>query len=299
MSSKSIPVSLPAIYTPAISFPPQRPAAPCPLSVFDITYLHYHCAIEFGICVEGSGICCVDGVEYPFVPGNVQIIFPYQQHLSKSQGTQPSRWYWTHPDLKALMATIGITDLRPLQSILDTQMGRCGIFSDAQDPEIVRLVSDITRTSHTPEASLQKCAIQIWELILLLADQSRNLEKLPIHRNNQLQSVEPALDRIRDAVDRGSPPTIAELAVSCRMSEPNFRRVFRNAAGLSPHAYIQRCMLHKAAQLLMMTEESILSISAHCGFEDVSGFNRMFRQASGLSPSAYRRTYRNTDKSMP
>lgn len=294
MSSPAIPTVLPAIYTPAVLFPPQRLAAPCPLSVFDITYLHYHRELEFGICIEGSGVCCVDGVGYPFVPGNVQVIFPYQHHLSKSHGTQPSRWYWMNPDLHALMATIGVTDLRPLQTIIDHQMARCGIFSAVHDPEIVRLVSDIVWACHTPDAPLQKCALQIWELMLLLAEQSRDLEKLPLRRSRSLQSVDPALSRIRRAVDDGTSISVAALAADCRMSEPNFRRVFRTAVGLSPHAYLRRCMLHKAEQLLLLTEESVLAISACCGFEDVSGFNRMFRQASGLSPSAYRRRYRKS-----
>ena len=51
---------------------------PVRLMVYDVSYLHFHKNIELGYCVSGEGISYVDGKEYPFYAGDVQIIFPYQ-----------------------------------------------------------------------------------------------------------------------------------------------------------------------------------------------------------------------------
>ena len=44
---------------------------------YDIKYLHFHNVTEIGMCISGSGICCIEGNEQKYNAGDVQIIFPY------------------------------------------------------------------------------------------------------------------------------------------------------------------------------------------------------------------------------
>ena len=285
---------LPAVYSTARPFPPYVSTAAHPLEIFDITFLHFHDSVELGLCAQGAGVCIVDGVEYPFAAGDVELIFPWQRHLSKSLRGQTSCWRWLTLDLSALMAAIGVTDLRPVEALIRTRMGRCGIFAAQRDPEVHAMIAamfaDASSAAQDADA-VSRCAVRFYELLLLLARQSNALPRLDIRVNRKLHAVNAALGHIQRALADGTGVGVAELAADCRMSEPNFRRVFRAAVGLPPHAYIQRCRLYQAERLLLESECSVLQISEQCGFSDVSGFNRLFLQSRGMTPSAYRRTY--------
>lgn len=289
--AKDLKGQLPVLFAPSPRcFPLSRKLVPSTLNMFDITYLHYHQTIEIGLCLSGTGICCVDNVEMPFKSGDVQIIFPYQHHLSKSERGQTSSWYWLDVNTDLLMATLGVTDMRPLQELISKRMALFGIFTKEAHPELVEQVTLLFQDAkETSNASLCACAARLWLVLLRLAQLSEDLPKLTMQRNPKLTLIDPALACIQQAVTDGYTVSIAQLAALCRMSEPNFRRVFRQAVGLSPHAYLQLCFLHKAERLLLTTDLSVSEISSRCGFEDVSGFNRLFRQSRGQSPSAYRR----------
>lgn len=259
--------------------------------MFDITYLHFHSVVELGLCVEGAGFCCVDDQTFPFSCGDVQVIFPYQHHLSKSLPDQPSRWHWLYVDISSIMSSLGITDLHPVEELIEHRMARYGIFNMQQDPEVTSLVTEIFRSVYANNSdSVRRCAATFWLLLLTLAEQSEHLPKLTLRRNPRLHIIAPALKAIQRAVESGDSVPVAQLATECRLSEPHFRRVFRDVIGRSPHAYLQRCMLHKAERLLLTTNIPVSEISSQCGFEDISGFNRMFRQLHGQAPSVYRRS---------
>ncbi len=56
------------------------------------------------------------------------------------------------------------------------------------------------------------------------------------------------LDRIHDALE--APHSLAELSALAGTSRFHFSRQFRNATGLSPHAYLIEARVHEAARLL-------------------------------------------------
>ena len=72
------------------------------------------------------------------------------------------------------------------------------------------------------------------------------------------------------------------------MSPYHFLRSFRALIGLTPHQYVLRTRLHRAALLLRRSEQPVASIAYDCGFGDLSTFNRRFRRVLGASPTAYR-----------
>lgn len=113
------------------------------LDVYDFTYLHFHDFLEIGYCIEGTGICCVEDTYYEFKKGDVQVIFPFQRHLSKSTGSENSRWYWININLYSLMEQAGFLNAAQITHMINHEMGLCGIFSPEEYPEICRLVSEL------------------------------------------------------------------------------------------------------------------------------------------------------------
>jgi AraC-like DNA-binding protein len=64
--------------------------------------------------------------------------------------------------------------------------------------------------------------------------------------------------------------------------------MFRQVAGMTPHQYVLRTRLHRAAVQLRRTDDPISSVAYDAGFNDLSTFNRRFRRLMGAKPSAYR-----------
>ena len=82
--------------------------------------------------------------------------------------------------------------------------------------------------------------------------------------------------------------SIVGLARAAGMSAYHFLRVFRQIAGMTPHQYVLRTRLHRAAMMLRQSDRSISEIALEAGFEDLSTFNRRFRRVMGVSPGAFR-----------
>lgn len=73
------------------------------------------------------------------------------------------------------------------------------------------------------------------------------------------------------------------------LSSFHFLRIFRSVLGVTPHQYLIRCRLRRAAQLLADDARSVTEISLEVGFGDLSNFVRTFGRAAGVSPRASRR----------
>jgi AraC-like DNA-binding protein len=73
------------------------------------------------------------------------------------------------------------------------------------------------------------------------------------------------------------------------LSVSSFRRIFRQAVGTSPHAYLVGCRMRQAADLLRRDGRPVQAVAAELGFADPLRFSKVFRRCVGLSPRTYRR----------
>ncbi|NVB84583.1 MAG: helix-turn-helix transcriptional regulator [Kofleriaceae bacterium] len=79
-----------------------------------------------------------------------------------------------------------------------------------------------------------------------------------------------------------------DAAREAGLSAFHFLRVFRDVLGLTPHQYLVRARLRRAARLLADDARPITDIAYDVGFGDLSNFVRTFRAAAGMSPRTYR-----------
>ncbi|NUP09307.1 MAG: helix-turn-helix transcriptional regulator [Polyangiaceae bacterium] len=80
------------------------------------------------------------------------------------------------------------------------------------------------------------------------------------------------------------------------LSPFHFLRIFSRVVGATPHQYLVRSRLRRAARLLADVERSITDIAFDVGFGDLSNFVRTFHRAAGVSPRAYRKAARGDRK---
>jgi AraC family transcriptional regulator len=86
----------------------------------------------------------------------------------------------------------------------------------------------------------------------------------------------------------GEPINLEDAAGVAGLSAFHFLRLFAKVLGLTPHQYLVRTRLKRAAALLAEESRSITDIALDVGFNDLSNFVRTFGLAAGVSPSRFR-----------
>jgi AraC-like DNA-binding protein len=92
------------------------------------------------------------------------------------------------------------------------------------------------------------------------------------------------------------PIDLDAAASQAGVSPFHFLRLFRKVLGVTPHQYLLRSRLRRAAALLTQPELAITNIAYDVGFGDLSNFVRSFRRAAALSPRAFRKLHRGERK---
>ena len=103
-------------------------------------------------------------------------------------------------------------------------------------------------------------------------------------------SAAPEIARARQKIDDDPSDAIslAELAEIAGLSRFQLLRAFRQASGLTPHAYLVQRRIDLARRLIR-TGAVLADAAAAAGFADQSHMTRIFIRKFGLSPGAYAR----------
>jgi AraC-like DNA-binding protein len=154
-------------------------------------------------------------------------------------------------------------------------------------------------------ASRDRDAAELEELALAFAGAVVAAQRGP---GRGRRAVNPRVERrISDAVRRierealdamSARCSLAALAREAAMSPYHFLRVFRQAVGVTPHQYVLRVRMHRAAVRLRRSDDPVSTIAFDAGFGDLSTFNRRFRRIIGASPTAFRTQRRAAPHSM-
>ena len=85
--------------------------------------------------------------------------------------------------------------------------------------------------------------------------------------------------------------TLTGLADELHLVPGYLVRLFNDATGLPPMAYLAQLRAEHAALLLLHSDEPVTSIGRAVGWPDQSGFARRFKAHYGLSATAYRKRF--------
>lgn len=86
------------------------------------------------------------------------------------------------------------------------------------------------------------------------------------------------------------------ISLAAGLSAFHFLRVFAKVVGATPHQYLLRSRLRRAARLLAETDRPVTDIAYDVGFGDLSNFVRTFHRAARVSPRAFRQAARGDRK---
>lgn len=84
---------------------------------------------------------------------------------------------------------------------------------------------------------------------------------------------------------------VSDMARAANLSKAHFSEQFKEAFGVSPHAYLLTRRLERAAALLRTTDRPVNDICYSVGLSSVGSFTTSFTRAFGKSPTAYRESF--------
>ena len=115
----------------------------------------------------------------------------------------------------------------------------------------------------------------------------------PAHARDRARAVDAARWLNEHAAEQID---LESAARAVGLSSFHFLRVFSNVLGVTPHQYLVRARLRRAASLLADDSQSITDVAFDVGFGDLSNFVRTFHRAAGVSPGDFRRAARGDRK---
>jgi AraC-like DNA-binding protein len=128
-------------------------------------------------------------------------------------------------------------------------------------------------------------------LIAVASGQSR--KKTAATARDRRRAVEAAL-----WIDAHSERNIGleDAAREAAVSPFHFLRLFSGVLGVTPHQYLVRARLRRAARLLAEDDRDVTEVAYDTGFNDLSNFVRTFHRAAGVSPLKFRQAAKGMRK---
>jgi AraC family transcriptional regulator len=132
-------------------------------------------------------------------------------------------------------------------------------------------------------------------LLMRLARSSAKLQTAQREESLSPLLLEKVVAYIGDHI--GKSVSLADLARVASTSPFHFSRLFKNATGMSPHAFVLSRRTTIACQFLEEGEDSLAAIATKSGFSSQSHMGRAFKKMLKVSPAAYRQQVKGGDRS--
>ncbi len=95
------------------------------------------------------------------------------------------------------------------------------------------------------------------------------------------------------------PITVADMADAAGYSQFHFTRMFAERIRVTPNRYLAGIRFHRAKELLLTGDHSVVDICHEVGFNSPGTFTRRFREEVGVTPSELRRLADSLSETTP
>lgn len=240
------------------------------------TYPYY--VIE--IPISGRCFLGVDGREYTLEKGTIGGFMPGMEHHYKSEQADPMEHIF-----------VVFTGRRAGELFRISGLDKTNVMPLSKPGEMVYLAEMILKKGlQKNEWTQQLCASYLQALLLeQSADQAVSETASTLSRKAYLRCRRYIDDNFSTCISPG------HVAQACDVNVRYMARLFKNFGKVTPHDYIMRLKLNKAASLLLMSNMKVSDIAIQVGFEDPYHFSRNFKKFHGMSPQHYRNRHLEKD----
>lgn len=232
----------------------------------------------FHYIIAGRGVLLANEKEYEVTPGHGFLVTPGQITTYRSDDKDPWEYTWLEFDgLRAheSLYLAGVSGSRPVYTARSAEAGR--LLRD----EMLYIVN---HSDASPIHLIAHGYLFLDQLVQSSAGRQEGRE----HRLRDFY-IKEALAFVEQNFQRDI--SIEEIAAVCGLNRSYFGKVFRDAVGESPQAYLLHYRMARAAQLLKETRLSIGEIAAQVSYPNQLHFSRAFKSVHGVSPREYRATH--------
>jgi len=248
----------------------------CEAEPHDPPFVELHNSFSLSYVRRGTFGCRARGRSFELVAGSILVGHPGDEYTCthEHRGRDECLSFHLAP---ALVEAVGY---------------RPEIWQSVRVPPLPELVVLGELAQSAAEGSSE---IGLDEVGVLFADRfvailsGRQREPTDVRAYDRRRAVEAALWIDANAHE---PIDLESIAGKFGLSSFHFLRLFAKVLGVTPHQYLIRSRLRRAARLLAEDGRSITEIALDVGFADLSNFVRTFHRTAGVSPRSFRRAAR-------
>jgi len=223
-----------------------------------------------------------------FKAGDVGCVARNVSHTTWSVPENPSLWSYLFVDPEALLGP-AFAKNQGSPNQFDRFLSDCHLILSAEEyPWAGPMVQTIIQEMLEKAPGWQSCVRGLFSALLIKILRVYDGQSVRKDRTPFPHSILPALDYIYNNYSQTVPQEA--LAQMCHLSQPHFRRLFKEQTGASPLIFLHQIRILKSCALLRSSEYSIAQIAHLVGYDSLSGYNRHFKKIMGCAPSRWRRS---------
>ena len=249
--------------------------------------VHWQDSMELVYIKRGSGLVQTGAQVCTAQSGDIFVLTPGTLHAIRQIESCTMEYENIIFDVELLG---GAEDLCADNYLLPLQSGRLALPEhitpdEAWYPQAADCLKEAEEANRCKQFGYELCIKgALLRFLALLIAQSK---ALPPAEKASTQRLRAVLQWI--SAHYSEPVCVADAAALCQCSPNHFMRWFRQMTGQTFIIFLREYRLNAAAEALRTTEDTILSISEQCGFENLSYFNREFKAHFGMTPREYRK----------
>ena len=252
----------------------------CSAGPSDQPFVEQHSDFSLSYVRSGSFGCETQGRSFELVAGSIMVGRPGDEYMCKHDHVCGDECL-SFQLAPRLVETLGTADA----------IWRAGCVPPL--PELM-VIGELAQASAEGKSDIGLDEVGVW-LAARFGELVSGRSRSPIEAGvrDRRRAVEAALWIDAHAHE---PMDLESAAQAAGLSAFHFLRLFGKVLGVTPHQYLVRSRLRRAARMLADDARSITDIAFDVGFADLSNFVRTFHRAAGVSPRGFRQAARGERK---
>ena len=239
------------------------------------TSQHFHNLMQIGICRKGSGMLTINGRKCQYTGGMISVIpANCTHHISP---IADDLWEFIVISSAQMVRELYPNSEKIQEEKLAMLNRRAVLFGVEESAELAGIAGEILSEMREQQGYYRDVVRELVKIFLmrLLRRNEEISSESPLETFSNPQ-IQPALAFIHENYNRNV--KAEELAKQCGLSEPYFRRVFREYVNMSPIDYLNFVRVREACKMMNRSDRPMDIIASECGYTSVSAFTRNFKK---------------------
>ncbi len=248
---------------------------------------HFHNFFEIGYCHSGEGVVYMGEERPEYQSGSISLIpanFPHGVH---SKGDSVCYWEFLYIDMVGFVGKCFEHDVYAREQAWQGMVNIPLLVASEEYPRLSNVIRSILDENREKRARNKEAVngylyVLLQELLRLNERMATKLEIDGVH----IEKIRPALVYVELYYSKEI--KIKELAESCNISEPYFRKLFIECMHMPPLEYVNMVRIQKACDFLVKEDIPMSALAWRVGFSSISTLERNFKKVVGESPKQWK-----------